>query len=139
VPVVRILVLHDGAPSVPWTGEAVRVGLQDRAQEVHEGVRGADGVWRFAGELQVKEAAGGVVFSGPLAHGPPAQRFVYLSWKRVAGGAAPWLQRVKLPLGGITPAQVAAAGRAGAGLVIDATGRRPHATQPVVWQVGEAG
>jgi hypothetical protein len=34
---------------------------------------------------------------------------------------------------------VAAAGRAGAGLVIDATGRRPHATQPVVWQVGKVG
>lgn len=54
-------------------------------------------------------AAGAPNFLGPHVQGPPASRFVYLCVGRRAGQAAsPWDGRMKVPLTGITQAQVQA-------------------------------
>jgi len=46
---------------------------------------------------------------GPLVHGPPAARFVYLCVGQAAGQhGSEWNRRVKVPLGGVTQALIEA-------------------------------
>lgn len=46
-------------------------------------------------------------FHGPFTHGPPRERFVYITvGKRAGQPQSPWDRRAKVPLGGITAAQV---------------------------------
>jgi hypothetical protein len=59
--------------------------------------------------LGAPQADGRPRFLGPYAQGPAAARFVYVCVGRRAGQAdTPWDRRAKVPLGGITPAQVKA-------------------------------
>lgn len=119
--------------SLPELSEsgAVAFGLQDKQQEVHPGVLGRNGVWRFRCTVTVKgpDADGMPAFSGPFVHGPPDARFLYLSWKRAAGAAAPWVQRVKIPLSGISWEMVSSSKL----LEADITGRKPHASEKINW------
>ncbi|MGO4281552.1 DUF5990 family protein [Cupriavidus sp. RAF20_2] len=116
---------------LPPVEEPVTVGIQDKGQDVHEGTRKRDGSFEFKCVIQVRDkGAGNIDFAGPFVHGKPAARFVYLSWKRTAASIAPWWQRVKVPLA----FRVAELGTATA-IQADITGRRPHATEPVVWTV----
>lgn len=67
-----------------------------------------DGLPRFTCELRARRdaASGAPVFLGPFAFGPPAGRFLYVSWSALRtddprGGRA-MFRRAKVPLGGIT-------------------------------------
>lgn len=118
--------------TLPPAGDPMTVGMQDKAQEVHEGTRKRDGSFEFKCVVQARDAGGGKLdFAGPFVHGNPGARFLYLSWKRSAASAAPWLQRVKVPLA-LTAPELGAA----SAIQADITGRRPHATEPIAWTAG---
>jgi hypothetical protein len=115
--------------TLPSLDEPADVGLQDKDQNVHAGARKRDGVIAFECEIQVKDKGNGNIdFAGPFVHGTAAARFLYLSWKRTTPAAAPWVQRVKIPLT-FTAADL---GNATA-IRADITGRRPHASETIVW------
>ena len=112
----------------------VELGLQDKAQQVHAGLLQADGVWRYEGTLTVKtdKASGEPDFSGPFVHGVRGSRFLYISWKRVPAVPTPWVQRVKIPLAGLTWGLI---DKANSGAVVaDISGRRPHVSEAIAWQ-----
>ena len=69
-------------------------------------------------------------FLGPFTQGPPATRFVYIRVGKSAGQAGtPFDRRAKIPLGGITAAQVATALRtAGSVLEVRIPGRGKDGT-----------
>lgn len=73
----------------------------------------ADGERDLSFECSVRvrrTPAGALRFLGPYVHGPAAERFLYITVGVRAGQAgAPWDRRIKVPLRGISPAQVAAA------------------------------
>ena len=110
----------------------VTVGIQDKFQQVHEGVHGEAG-WRFACTVLVKPdpASALPAFSGPFVHGTPAKRFLYLSWKRLGDAPTPWQQRVKIPRSALPWHLI----EAGLPLEADITGRKPHASEPIVWKL----
>ena len=112
----------------------VEVGLQDKVQQVHAGILQADGAWRYEGTLTVKtdKASGEPDFSGDFVHGVRGGRFLYISWKRVPALPAPWVQRVKIPLAGLTWALIDPAN--GGAVVADISGRRPHSSEVIAWQ-----
>ncbi len=129
-------VVHDGVQPGGPLDEVLRFGLQDAKGEVHPGVAGPEGVRHFAFTLDVREGkAGDPVLHGAFAHGPPAGRFIYLSWKREGVHEHPWGWRIKLPLGGIGWDTICAAEAPGMCLSTNAIGRRPHSSAPVVWRV----
>ena len=134
---LRLRLIHDGAPPGAAGGERLRFGLQDSAGEVHAGAPQPDGTLHFDCALAVKPgaAAGAPVFSGRFAHGPPAARFLYLSWKREGEHDAPWAWRIKIPLAGIGWAEIRAAGQAGGRLEANVVGRRPHAAEAIAWRL----
>jgi hypothetical protein len=132
-PTVTLRVVHDGVQPCPDTGEAVRFGLQDTKGNVHPPTASAGGRHRFDFPATVKETPAGPVLAGPFCQGPPAGRFVYLSWKREAGGAAPYTCRIKLPLVGMSEALLEAARRPDHCLAADVTGRKPHSSVKVTW------
>jgi Family of unknown function (DUF5990) len=99
-PGVRLRIVYDGTPPNVWDGGAKDFGLQDKANVLHLGKTGRDGRIVFEVSLAVKpENTGNPVFLGGFAHGPPKERFLYLSWRNANGAYA---QRLKLPLGGIS-------------------------------------
>lgn len=123
---VRLRVRLADAPPRACAGYvAIEGGLQ-RKTEVLPGEVGPDGIPRFTCELRARRstATGAPVFLGPFAFGPPAARFLYVSWSAVrpddpdAGRAM--FRRAKVPLGGISWAQVEEAA-AGPGRVLEAT------------------
>lgn len=117
--------------SLPATEEPATVGLQDKTQAVHEGALQRNGSVEFSCVVQVRDkGAGQIDFAGPFVHGTPSARFIYLSWKRAAAAAAPWVQRVKIPL-----AFTADDLRAAQEIRADITGRKPHATDAIVWTI----
>ena len=67
-----------------------------------------DGSIVFRGELRVKPRieAAAPVFLGPCTHGPPAKRFLYLSWSARTGPGREMFRRLKLQLESITWAQL---------------------------------
>ena len=133
---VRVRLLHDGSQPSPPLGETLSFGVQDVKGGVHPGVMEVGGKQRFAIYLDIR--TGGTdrpVFGGPFAHGPPAARFLYLSWKREEATTALWGWRIKIPLSSIGWAEVQEAERDGMGLIADVTGRRPHTSEPVIWRV----
>ncbi|WP_158812691.1 DUF5990 family protein [Methylocapsa sp. S129] len=133
---LRLRLIHDGAPPGA-AGEPLRFGLQDSKGEVHSGAAQPDGTLHFDCVLTIKLGGGASapVFAGPFAHGPPAARFLYLSWKREGKRDAPWAWRIKIPLAGIGWAEIRAADKAGGRLEASVIGRRPHATEAVGWRV----
>jgi hypothetical protein len=96
---VRLRIIYDGTPPNVWDGGAKDFGLQDKANVLHLGKAERDGRVVFEVELPVKpEKSTSPVFLGDFAHGPPKERFLYLSWRNANGAYA---QRLKLPLGTI--------------------------------------
>ena len=120
--------LHDEAGTV-------EVGLQDKDQQVHAGVLQADGLWRYEGTVTVKTdpTTGEPDFSGPLVHGARGSRFIYISWKRMPALPTPWVQRVKIPLLGLTWALLTDKGTVQA----DISGRKPHASEAIAWMAAD--
>ena len=117
--------------ALPVFEESAVVGLQDKQQAIRKGSFAQDGSCEFACEIQLRDKGNGFVdFAGPFVHGPLQERFLYLSWKRTDTSAAPWIQRVKVPL------RFAASDLAQACVLrADVTGRKPHARESVEWQI----
>jgi hypothetical protein len=118
-------------------GEPVSFGLQTTRQEIIFGREQKDKtIFECELAMRISEAAE-PIFSGPCANGPASSRFLYLSWKRLSDSPTPWVQRIKIPLSPITRAQALEALKPNRVLHADVTGRRPHETTAVVWQVLE--
>ena len=110
---VHLRLIHNGVqPGTPLP-ETLRFGLQDAQGEVHPGLTQPGEARNFDFVLEVSEAkdAGKPVFRGAFAHGPPAGRFIYLSWKREGEHEHPWGWRIKIPLSGIGWDEICAAER----------------------------
>ena len=109
---VRLRVRLTEAPPRTYAGYAEIEGGLQREDEVFPGEIGPDGLPRFACELRVRRdtGTGALVLPGPAAFGPPSGRFVYMSWSAVRptepGVGRAMFRRAKVPLGGITWAQV---------------------------------
>jgi hypothetical protein len=96
---LRLRIVYDGTPPNTWDGGAKDFGVQDKADVLHFGKAAPDGHIVFDIVVDVKpERTGKPVFLGDFAHGPPRERFLYLSWRNANGAYA---QRLKLPLAGI--------------------------------------
>jgi hypothetical protein len=134
---VRIRLIFGPVPGPLYEGKPTAFGLQTTTQEVLPG-RAEKNRTVFECELTMSIVdASTPIFSGPCANGPASSRFLYLSWKRLNNSLTPWVQRIKIPLAPITKRQALEALDAGHVLQADVTGRRPHDTTPVVWQVVE--
>jgi hypothetical protein len=133
---VRLRVLHDGAKPVHDTGEPYRLGLQRGRDDVQEGALLDDGRLAFEVEVRVKSGSDPErpVFLGEFAQGTADARFLHLGWKPDRPG---WINRAKVPLSGISWAQVREAQAADRPLVADATGRQPHQPRPLIWALAE--
>ncbi len=111
------------------------VGLQDRARDVHRGTP-VEGTNRLRWEtlvVLIMDPTGPTRWLGAAVHGPKDDRFLYLAWPadsaewdgmrikiqfRYAEALIPKIIKAKSPL-----------------LSADVTGRVPHDTTPVPWQV----
>lgn len=124
--VVRVRVCLAEAPPRACAGYAEIEGGIQRKDAVLPGEVGPDGLPRFACELRARRdaATGAPVFLGPFAFGPPTARFLYVTWSAVRpaepGAGRAMFRRAKVPLGGITWAQVQEASER-AGAVLEAT------------------
>ncbi|MCB9698989.1 MAG: hypothetical protein H6738_19565 [Alphaproteobacteria bacterium] len=94
---VRFRVRLTGMPTEP-TG-TLRAGLQSGpAGFVPAVIEGEDAL--LDGELRVKEAKDGSPdFAGPLVHGKPGERHLYVAWIVDRGGHLDRFRRLKLYLG----------------------------------------
>jgi hypothetical protein len=136
---VRLRVVYRGAALPGWGGGPDDFGVQDKSDGLSAGVAGEGGSVIFDLSVELKPGhAAAPVFVGPLAHGPPGERFLYLSWRNAAGAYA---RRLKLPLGSIGWSDIAAARRADQPLVAElvdqpkltSTGAQIGGTRAVVW------
>jgi hypothetical protein len=133
---IAIRLIHDGAQPGPPLPETLHFGLQDTKADIHPGTPGPDGTRIFDFALDVADdTAGNPVFRGAFAHGPPKGRFLYLSWKREGVHEHAFGWRIKMPLTSVPPDLICAAEQPGMCLAANVIGRRPHASQPVTWQV----
>jgi hypothetical protein len=134
---INIRLIHDGVQPGAALCEPLRFGLQDSKGNVHAGIAQPGGTQNFDLVLEIKEGAEAVqpVFRGGFAQGPPAGRFLYLSWKREGEPEHPWGWRIKIPLSGIGWADIRAAEKPGKCLAANVIGRRPHATEAINWRV----
>ncbi|MBZ0287817.1 MAG: DUF5990 family protein, partial [Anaerolineae bacterium] len=83
--------------------DAYEFGLQDKNGALLPGTAQPDGSLLYTCTLNVQVEGERVNFTGAYAHGTPADRFLYLSTRGVDGA---WVRRIKIPLSGITPAQI---------------------------------
>ncbi len=142
---LRLRLIYRGVGPVVWSGGPSAFGLQDKDDILHLGEATPDGARAFDVTLSLKpQGAGAPVFLGPFAHGPADGRFLYLSWRNLTGEYA---QRLKLPLGAITWADIRAAQAADRPLVGDLVDLQPKATRtganiggtrPIAWVLGAA-
>jgi hypothetical protein len=134
---IHLRLIHDGVQPGTPLDEPLRFGLQDGKGEVHPGLTKPGKPQNFDLVLDVSEGdeANQPVFRGMFAHGPSTGRFVYLSWKRQGEHEHPWGWRIKIPLSGIGWADIRAAEKPGKCLVANVIGRRPHASEPIVWRI----
>jgi len=95
---ISLRIVYDGTPPNVWDGGPEQFGMQDKANLLYPGKTERDGRVVFEVSLPVKPGGSAPVFLGDFAHGPPKERFLYLSWRNANGAYA---QRLKLPLGGI--------------------------------------
>ena len=123
-------------PETPSEEGLLAVGIQDKAQVVHTSQVHSDGSVSFecTVEARLDTSTGRPSYRGTTVHGTSEARFLYLSWKRKVRAVAPWYWRVKIPLAGITWKQVSGL-KSNKVLEADITGRRPHATEAIVWRV----
>jgi hypothetical protein len=123
---------------------ALQAGDTDTPGRLHP-----DGSVILEGELRVRRVGDGDPprFLGPYAFGPPASRFVYVRWSGAHDGRRDMFRRMKIPLGGITWAQVdEVVGQPGQCLAVTVTGTARDggpacATVPLLdggWQVAPA-
>jgi hypothetical protein len=134
---IRVRLIHDGVqPGAPLTGP-LRFGVQDTNGEVHapSGTSGETRHFDLALEVRGGDETSMPVLSGAFAHGPPAGRFLYLSWKREGKHDAPWAWRIKVPLSGIGWGDIRAAEKDGRRLEANVVGRRPHSTDAIEWRL----
>jgi hypothetical protein len=97
---LRLRLIYDGVGPVHWTASAGAFGLQDKGEGLLEGRSCSKDTVVFEVTLRVNAGGSGeLVLSGDFAHGPPAGRFLYLSWRNPGGHG--YAQRLKLPLSGI--------------------------------------
>jgi hypothetical protein len=136
---VRLRIVYRGHRLPGWGGGPDDFGVQDKSDGLRAGVAGDGGAVIFDLLLEVKPGnAAAPVFVGPLAHGPPSKRFLYLSWRNASGAYA---RRLKLPLGAIAWRDIAAARRMDQPLVaelvdqpkVTSTGAQIGGTRAVVW------
>ena len=115
-------------PSTCGSRRRVEAGLQ-RGTEVIQSRPLTGDTLELTGELRLKAAdaaarRGAPVFLGPFTHGPPAGRFLYVTWTGEENGVRGMFRRLKLPLAGITWAQIdAALGEPGGILTATVAGR----------------
>jgi len=137
---VRLRVVYRGAALPGWGGGPDDFGVQDKSNGLCAGAVGEGGSVIFDLSVEVKPgSASAPVFVGPLAHGPPTERFLYLSWRNAAGAYA---RRLKLPLGSIAWTDIAAARLADQPLVaelidlpkVTSTGAHIGGMRRVVWE-----
>jgi hypothetical protein len=133
---INVRLIHDGIQPGTPLDEPMRFGLQDGKGEVHPGLSEPGDARPFDLTLDVSgDETNLPIFSGPFAHGPPAGRFLYLSWRREGRHEHPWCWRIKIPLAGIGWAEIRDAEKPGKCLVADVLERRPHSSEPIVWQI----
>jgi Family of unknown function (DUF5990) len=122
-------------PETPADEGQLDVGIQDKAQVVHPGQVHMNGtmVFECTVEARLDASTEEPSYRGPFVQGTPEAQFLYLSWKRKAQSASPWYWRVKVPLRGITWKQVSFL-KSNEVMEANITGRRPHATEPIVWK-----
>jgi hypothetical protein len=138
---VTLRIVHDGVPPNVWGGGAKLFGVQDKANVLYPGKARKDGHVVFEIALAVQPGkTGEPVFTGDFAHGPPKERFLYLSWRNTNGAYA---QRVKIALGAITWDQLdKAKGKPLVGEVAPSPPQKPSSTvnvggtRKVTWSVG---
>ena len=110
------------------TRERIEAGVQ-RGEEIVQSRPLSGDMLELTGELRLKamDAAArrkAPVFLGPFTHGPPAGRFLYVTWTGEEHGVRCRFRRLKLPLGGITWALIdAALGEPGGTLAATVAGR----------------
>lgn len=115
-------------PSTCGSRQRVEAGLQ-RGTEVIQSRPLTGDTLELTGELRLKAADAAArrrapVFLGPFTQGPPAKRFVYVTWTGEENGMRGMFRRLKLPLAGITWAQIdAALGKPGGVLTATVAGR----------------
>jgi hypothetical protein len=88
-------------------------GLQDKNGQLLSPAQVAGGAAVFHCQVRAKPGAAGAPpnFSGAFTHGPPGERFLYLSLRAADGPEAAWIKRIKVPLKAITWQQVEAAAK----------------------------
>ena len=100
---LRIIIEH------PLANVALALQLGKAGLEPPRATSPTHVVFDFSVRLGMPQADGTPNFLGPFTQGPAASRFVYICVGRRAGQAAStWDGRVKVPLSGITQAQVQA-------------------------------
>jgi hypothetical protein len=134
---IQVRLIFGTVPGPLHDGELTTFGLQTTEQDIIPG-REQRNKTIFECELAMRISEDAQpVFSGPCANGPASSRFLYLSWKRLNNSPTPWVQRIKIPLSTVTRAQALDALKPNRVLHADVTGRRPHETTTVAWQVLE--
>jgi hypothetical protein len=107
--------------------EPYEFGLQDNKGEIVRGARDRMGRFVFDFSLKVKPAANGrPAFTGRFASGPPADRFVYLSWRSIPRGV--YINRLKARLSSVDWIMITAALDSNRRLCADMTD----------WQLGDS-
>jgi hypothetical protein len=86
----------------PLEVDADTFGLQDKEGYLLAGEAGQNGTRVYTFSIDMQRTASGVNLLGAYVYGTPAQRFLYISFRRPGGQG--WARRVKVPLGIITPA-----------------------------------
>lgn len=131
-----------------WCTEpaALSVGLQSGKSDIVRGDPVGDGV-RWTIELPVRASKTGAPdFGGPLVHGKPGDRFLYVSWGTTDKTDHDMFRRLKLYLGPLTRASWSQPGigwdlvRYGAPLRVVISGRGPDGTPhcgtaPAHWKI----
>ena len=140
---LNMRLIYDGVGPVHWDPFPGAFGLQNKAGVLQAGESGENGRVIFDFLLLVKVGAASTpVFGGEYAHGPSANRFLYLSWAQRDGGYA---QRLKIPLVSIRNGDVQQALARSMVLVATVLDHHPKATatgvniggtREVVWQLG---
>ena len=114
---LRLPVVCEAPPPDVYEDAPAEFGIQDKDGVVHVGRSGVGSAVVFDILVDVLDTgAGNPCFRGPFIHGPVGTPFLYLSWRKTAEGS-PWICRMKVPLSGITTAQIRAAHEDGSALV----------------------
>jgi hypothetical protein len=111
---IRLRLTYDGKGPVHWNGGPALFGVQDKTGALDAGKPGPGGTRVFD-----------LVLVGDIAHGSPAERFLYLSWRNLEGNYA---QRLKLPLDAIASRDARTALERQSPLTATLVDRQPRAT-----------